>query len=83
MESIKPFAIGERHRLQKDFRVMNERCLADGKLIAPFKWLGKIELHLIRERPLNPILRGLVFSRVLFPRIQEFNCGKFKAFVSG
>ena len=34
------------------------------------------------ERPLNRILHGLVFSRVLFPRIQEFNHGKFKAHVS-
>jgi hypothetical protein len=34
------------------------------------------------ERPLNRILHGLVFSRVLFPRIQEFNHGKFKAFLS-
>jgi hypothetical protein len=37
---------------------------------------------LLRERPLNRILHGLVFSRVLFPRIQEFNHGKFKAFLS-
>jgi hypothetical protein len=36
---------------------------------------------IVRERPLNPILHGLVFSRVLFPRIQEFKHGKFKAFV--
>ena len=39
-------------------------------------------LELKRERPLNRILHGLVFSRVLFPRIQEFNHGKFKAHVS-
>ena len=32
------------------------------------------------ERSLKHILHGMVFSKVLFPRIQEFNHGKFEAF---
>jgi len=32
------------------------------------------------ERTLKYILQGLVFLRVLFPRIQEFTHGKFEAF---
>ena len=47
-----------------------------------YLFLTSVPMRNSRERPLNPILHGLVFSRVLFPRIQEFKHGNFKALVS-